>query len=289
MRRALAVLAVAAVACSDTEFTPRWKVDRFRLLAVIADPPDAVTGETVTLSAVTANRPGAPRDAGFVWLSCARVTIDNNTGARGCADAVPGLLAGNPARLTLAETPRDAAPWTVFGLACRGGTPSFDPVTMQPRCEGGEAEVFLRTIRQRGVVANHNPRIAFVTLDGAEMRADTATRVAPCAITDRDARYEQCTRHLLGVLFATDARETVSEVQPDGSARRLPEALVTEFVVDGGDLDGAFRSDNDLEAGATTHANGFRAPASGAVNLWVIVRDGRGGFDVVTRAIDVAM
>lgn len=289
MRRALALLAAVAVACSDTEFTPRWRVDRFRLLAVVADPPDAVTGEDVTLTAVTANRPGAPRDASFVWLSCARVTVDNNTGARGCADAAPALLTGNPVRLRLAETPAAAAPWSVFGLACHGGTPSVDPVTMQPRCEGGEAEVFLRTIRQRGAAANHNPRVAVVTLDGAEMRVDAATRVAPCAITDSDARDEQCPRHPLRVSFAPDARETLSEVQPDGSSRPLPESLVTEFVVDGGDLDGAFRSDNDLEAGAAAHVNAFRAPASGAVNLWVIVRDGRGGFDVVTRAIEVGM
>lgn len=288
MRR-LAVVTAALLACSDAEFTPRWRVDRFRLLAVVADPPDAVAGETVTLTAITANRPGVTAAETIVWLPCARLTIDNNTGARGCADASRAPVVGNPARLTLSTPPPDGAPWTVFGLACSGGTPGVDPVTQEPRCEGGASEVFLRTIRTRGAVANRNPRIARLTLDGVEMPPEVATRVAPCALTDRDARDEGCVRHALRVEFAADARETLSEVQPDGSTRALPEALVTEFVVDGGDLDGAFRSDNDLAAGALTHANAFRAPPSGAVRVWVIARDGRGGFDVATRSLAVGL
>ncbi len=288
MRRLAALVALSLVACSDTEFTPRWKVDRFRLLAVIADPPDALAGETVALTAVTAQRPGATGDASVVWLPCARLAIDNNTGARTCADPTPQVLVGNPARVSLTETPANGAPWTVFGLACQSGLPTVDPTTRQPRCDGAEGEVFVRTIRQRGAVANHNPRIARIVLDGAELTAEVPARVTPCALTDEDERDERCVRHLLRVEFASDARETISEVQPDGSSRALPEALVTEFVVDGGDLDGAFRSDNDETAGAV-HVNAFRAPpSSGTVRLWVIARDGRGGFDVATRSVTVA-
>ncbi len=270
----LAALACALAGCTDVDFTPRWKVDRFRLLAVVADPPDARAGEAVTLTAFTADRAGSEREASLAWVACARASIDNGTGARGCADPGASVVTDNPARFTLATAPDDGAPWTVFGLACADGAPSIDPATMQPRC-AGEGEAFVRTIRQRGGAANRNPRIARVTLDGVEMPADAPARVAPRA------------SHVLRVEFAADAREAVAEVQPDGSTRALPESLVTEFLVDGGELDGAFRSDNDLEAGAATHANTFVAPASGAVRLWVVARDGRGGFDVAKRAMAV--
>lgn len=289
MKRYALIVALALLACSDTEFTPRWRLDRFRLLAVIAEPPDALAGESVTLTAVAAQRPGVTGDASVVWLPCARLAIDNNTGARTCADATPQVLFGTTTSVALTETPASGAPWTVFGMACPSGVPMIDPTTKQPRCDGAEGEVFIRTIRQRGAVANHNPRIARVTLDGAELTAEMPARVPPCALTDSDERDERCVRHSLRVEFASDARETTSEVQPDGSVHALPEALVTEFIVDGGDLDGAFRSDNDESAGAV-HVNAFRAPpTAGTVRLWVIARDGRGGFDIATRSVTVAM
>lgn len=286
MRASVIALGLLAVACSDTEFTPRWRVDRFRLLAVVADTPDALPGDTVTLTAVTAERAGVSTNVALVWLPCARVAIDNNTGARTCSDAVSAVVTGNPARVALTEAPLDGAPWTVFGLAC-AGTPRLDQGSLVPRCEGGEGEVFVRTIRQRGAVANHNPRIARITFDGAELREGEEGRVAPCALTDADEREESCAAHTLRVEFADDARESVVEVQSDGSTRTIPESLVTEFLVDGGDLAGAFRSDNDSEGGAVSHANSYRAPASGTVRVWVIARDGRGGFDVAQRALAV--
>lgn len=288
MRARWLSLGLFVVACSDTDFTPRWRVDRFRLLAVVADTPDARRGDTVTLTAVTADRAGVTSDVSLVWLPCARVAIDNNTGARACSDASPAVVTGNPARVTLTETPADGAPWTVFGLAC-AGAPRLDAGSLVPRCEGGEGEVFVRTIRQRGAVANHNPRIARITFDGAELREGEAGRVAPCALTDADEREERCAPHALRVEFAEGSRESVGEVQSDGSTRTVPESLVTEFLVDGGDLAGAFRSDNDSEGGAASHANTFRAPASGTVRVWVIARDGRGGFDVARRALAVGM
>ena len=198
------------------------------------------------------------------------------------------MVTGNPARVALAEGPRNGAPWTVFGLAC-AGAPRLDAGSLVPRCEGGEGEVFVRTIRQRGAVANHNPRIARVTLDGVELREAVSGRVAPCALTDADAREAGCAPHTLRVEFADDARERVVEVQSDGSTRTIPESLVTEFLVDGGDLAGAFRSDSDREGGAASHVNTYRAPPSGTVRVWVIARDGRGGFDVAQRSLVVGM
>ncbi len=288
MRASVIALGLLAVACSDTDFTPRWRVDRFRLLAVVADTPDARPGDTVTLTAVTADRPGVTSDVALVWLPCARVAIDNNTGARTCSDAAPTVVTGNPARVTLTEAPLDGAPWTVFGLAC-AGAPRFAGASLVPRCEGGEGEVFVRTIRQRGAVANHNPHIARITFDGAELREEVSGRVAPCALTDADEREERCAAHTLRVEFAEGSRESVVEVQSDGSTRTIPESLVTEFLVDGGDLAGAFRSDNDSEGGAASHANTFRAPAAGTVRVWVIARDGRGGFDVARRTLALGM
>lgn len=287
MRATACAMALALLGCSDTEFTPRWRVERFRVLGVRVEPPDALPGEAVTLTAVTADRAGLERAPSIVWQLCARTAIDNSTGSRSCAGAVGGAsMVGNPVRLAMPAAAEDGSPWAVFGLACGGGVPTLDAATMQPRCEGGEGEAFVRTVRVRRGEGNGNPRIARVLLDGVEMPAEGSARVAGCALTG-DAREEGCARHRVTVEFAADAREAVRVVQPDGTARELPEALVTEFLADAGDLEGAFRSDNDAEGGSATHANGFRAPASGAVRLWVLVRDGRGGFDAVRRAMTV--
>jgi len=275
VRGRLLAAVVLAAACTDTEFTPRWRVERLRVVAVVADPPDAVAGEAVTLTAVTAARAGATGDVRVVWAMCPRLVIDNTTGARRC-DGAPAVLDGSVARVTLREAPAGGAPWTFFGVACLGGAIGVDPATAQPRCAGGDGEVFLRTVRARRGAANHNPRIARVTLGDVTLAADVPARVAPGASA------------ALRVEFAADAREPYDEAQPDGRTAAAREVMLTEFLTDAGALDGAFRSDGEGGDAPPAHANRYTAPASGTARVWLVLSDGRGGFDVATRALTVA-
>ena len=270
---AAAVVALAA-ACTDTEFTPRWRVERLRVVAVVADPPDAQPGEAVTLTAVTATRAGATGEPRVVWASCPRMGIDNVTGARRCEGA-PTVVDGRVARFTLGEVAADGAPWAFFGIACLGGAIGLDPATMLPRCTGGEGEVFLRTVRARRGAANHNPRIARVLLADLPLSADETVSVyGPPQISG-----------MLRVEFAEGSREAYDEAQPDGSVRSMREALLTQFLTDGGSLAGSFRSDD--EGGEGPHEMYYLAPVARDVRIWVVVSDGRGGFDVAARALDL--
>lgn len=278
----LALLALSG--CDDTVFAPRWRVERFRVLGVELDPPDALPGETVTATLVYGDRAGSDRTPVVAWQRCGSAAMDNATGARLCGDT-GGVTLGNPARITLPTAPAGGAPWTLFGYACAGGAPSVDPVTGAPRCDGGEGEMLLRTIRVRGDGPNHNPRITRVRVGDVEAVEGTSLHVPGCAIVGDDARHDGCRGHVITVDFADDAREAVATVRADGSRAMEREALVTEFLVDAGDLEGAFRSDNDAEGGAIVHRNTWRAPTTGPVRLWVLVRDGRGGFGVARRAL----
>ena len=125
----------------------------------------------------------------------------------------------------------------------------------------------------RGAVANHNPRVARITLDGAVLAAGAATRVTAGRAG------------ALRVEFEADAREGYDEPQPDGSARATRETLLTQYLTDAGAIEGAFRSDDEGTAGP--HDNRYTAPASGGARLWVVLSDGRGGFDVAERALAV--
>ena len=147
MKRLLLPLACAlAVACGDDTFIPRWRVTRLRVLAVVADPPDAAPGESVTLTAHTAAPAGSFGAVRILWTSCPRRTIDNVTGDRRCVGD-SAVVEGPAARFVLGPAPADGGPWTFLGLACLGGAPAVDPATRQPRCAGGDGELFLRTVQ----------------------------------------------------------------------------------------------------------------------------------------------
>ena len=286
-RLAVALLLARALAsCGTDDFVPAWRVQTFRVLAVVASPPDAVAGETVQLSAVLADAPAhADRAVSVAWAICAHLTVDASTGARGCAPAETIVRTGTSITFP-APAPNGTNPYGVFGFACSGGAIAFDAATATPSCRGGDGFAFIRSVRVRGAVANHNPVIARVLLDGRELAAGVPG-AAPLCVGDRT----QCRALPLTVEFAADAREPTAVVQPDGSVQSVPESLVTEFLVDGGDLDGSFRSDGDanLAAGSSPpHGNAFTPPSTaGAVRLWVLAHDGRGGFAAAERSVVV--
>ena len=275
----LALAAVALTACDDESLDPAWLVKSFRVLAVVTEPPDALPGETVRIHLVYADRPGASRPVSAFWQVCEGPLVQSTAG-QACAAGTP--LVGLDPEFTVPVAATSASSWVAVGYACAGGTIAIDPGTHNVQCNGGEGMAFYRTIWRRQPPGNHNPAVAHVLLDGVELGIATPGSVRVCT-TARDA----CPSHTLVVAFAPDARELVSIAQPDGTLLQRPESLISEFIVDGGELDGAFRSDGDADSSAR-HTNTFKAPATpGDVHLWVLVRDGRGGISATTRALRV--
>lgn len=260
-RRALKCMAAlfALIGCDDDELNPVWRVDHLRVVAVLTDPPDAVEGETVHARLVTALPRGTRGDVSVGWL------FESTAGQ------------GDSFTFT-APAPGAAVSYTLGGFACNGVI-SLGPDG--PSCNGGEGLAFVRSVRVRGAVANHNPRIARVSLDGAELTETTALSIPACPMGG-------CAPHTITVSFASDARDTIAEIGADGTSTARPESLISGYLVDAGELDGAFRSDNDLLDGVLGHENKLTAPAAdGDMHLWITVRDGRGGFDAVARTLRV--
>lgn len=278
--------------CGSDNFDPAWRVKSFRILAVLADPPDALPGDTVTLTAILADKPmpaGITRPVTVAWAVCAHLTVDPVSGSRGCGQGNATLLNGLRTPF-VAPAPEGGNPYGIYGYACAGGTPGLDPVSHNPQCVGvgSDGVAFVRTLPVRGASPNHNPGIAQVSLDGVPL-VDGVPGTAPLCVGDRT----QCRAIPLTVQFTPDARERVPEVQADGSTVSLPESLVTEFLCDGGDLDGSFRSDGDADLGPRpnpSHGNTFTPPSEpGTVHLWVLVKDGRGGVSAALRTVRVGV
>lgn len=264
------VWGVCALGCAEESFVPRWRVERLRVLAVVAEPPDARPGDTIALTVHTAQPEANPNVPRVLWATCPRLFIDNATGARRC-EGEAMVQEGTTVRFRLGAVSEGSASWPFVGIACHG-SPRIDRNMARLDCDGGEGEHFLRTVRVRTETPNGNPRIARISLGDTTLTPERPTPVQ-AGVTAT-----------LQVAFAPDAREPFTEVQPDGTVRTLREALLTQYLTDRGTFEASFRSDDDT---MEPHRIRFAAPTRGTARIWVVLSDGRGGFDVATRTVVV--
>src|SRR5215471_9336002 len=89
----LVVVASTAVACRPDLGAPTSLVDRPRVLAILAEPPEAAPGEGVTLRTFVAS-PDGTIDAPADWSLCLEPNpvADNNVVADSCATGASGSL-----------------------------------------------------------------------------------------------------------------------------------------------------------------------------------------------------
>lgn len=273
-----------ALACSTPQFTQEWLVDRTRILAVRADPPEAAPGSTVALSALVVDPAGDPAVA---WIVCA-VPID-------CPDyaAVQGLAATDTSTMTAEELAAwqleaAAAGFLGFGVALSptmivmgGGPPPGDSGAPDTGDTGSAptssdmtlvldaipvgkelADVTLgdpeaTELATKSVTVgtsdppNQNPTVDTLTVDG-----DSAATVGRGDVVP------------LNVTLAAGSAEAYSD--DDGAAQT--EEPTVSYYVSGGTLTQSSVSAEDAEVSWT-------APESaGTVRVWAVVRDGRGGM-----------
>lgn len=290
---ALLVLAAFAAGCMP-DFEPASLIDRVRVLGArvdVAEDPGRASpraGETATVTwLVTA--PGEMPPLSWAFMV-----------AEGHAEPF-ALLQGQGTPHFDVVVPADAkAGWlSVVGQICAGGEPVIDEATKLPACTGGDAgttakmEIAIQTDDQ----PNRHPEVAGRALwfDGAEWAAN-----ADAADADGCGGLPRVTAgskgHVLRVRTVGDDRERYLALRGDPPVPTMVrEALQISQFTTAGELERVYSaveaSDGRAEADVNVKWTAPKAddvPEGGMkVGFTVVVRDGRGGLDWVTRSVCV--
>lgn len=295
----LFLLVVGAAACSPELGPPAWAINAPRLLAVRGEPAEASPGEQVTWSALVVGPDGTKDATALSWSLCRapRPLGQNASVADSClTGATVAPLGDGPTATAL--LPSDAC--QLFGSELepqspdrppsRPRDPDFTGGYYQPilvELEGAQS-VGLQRLRCNLVgasledaqafraryVANRHPRIARLrVLQGGVERTDLVVAAGSTSQLDVEWTSED------------------SELYPvfDVVAQRLVdrrEQLRVSWFASGGSLAEARTGQDGLDP-LSTH-NDYVAPViSGPVQLWIVLRDERGGVDWRELELDV--
>ena len=293
--RALLVLLIAAVSCRPDLGDRDSLVTSERILAVRGEPPEAKPGANVSYTLLVASGAGTTVVPAANWAFCAasKKLSENNVVSVDCVgeDAVRPFASG--ASTVSAKIPDDAC--ALFGPETPPGLRPHDPDVT-----GG----FYQPVR-----AALDTQMAFglerLVCHLANASADVAQEFA--------ARYTPNRNPSLGALTATvdgaprpldqlPAGKTATfEISwPPGDAESYVtfdiatqslvdhrEAMRASWFANGGEFDADRTGRTDAETAAST-ANGWKIPAApGAIRLWIVLRDSRGGTAFSTYALTV--
>jgi len=282
VRRAAFVL-FAIAACAPELGERESHVQSARVLAVRADPPEAAPGEDVTFTALVAS-PGGTLGASLAWAYCTapKSIAENEIVSSACLgdDATVGAGDGASAR---APVPSDACarfgpdvppggfrprdPDATGGYyqpmrATFAGAPTF--ALERLACNLANAPSDIATDFGMRYKRNANPRLAPIgaTLNGAALAFDAVPAGARVVLRAAWNDPEAYVTFDLASQTLVDRREAMR---------------VAWFATDGTfDTDKTGRAEDDP---ATTSDNGWTAPSSGTVHVWIVLRDSRGGVD----------
>ena len=273
-RQTAAVIAsvLLLTACGD-DFEPRTLIDGYRVMGVGADKPEIAPDETVHLTAYDANTDGAD----YIWSLC----LLSFGGELGFACADPSLefpLDGSGREIDLdlsAFGPDDLDLRALYDTYGPFPNPSGAPTTLDDGFEiyvrlvsgpsdGRVIESVKRLlVRESGDAPNANPVIERFTVD---REAEGATGTAGSEVK-------------LEVVIADDAEQPY--VDPY-TGRDTAEELLFTWYTTGGEFDPGLTFGDDRD---TT----LELPDEpGEIDVWVTVRDGRGGLSVAHTTVDVA-
>lgn len=302
MKRLLVLGALlASVTACDEAISRGWLVDRTRVLGVRVeaanDPARAtlVPGEAANVKWLIAS-PGPRPNLSFAWALCASPTgtyptprcegplLAAETGNGGGEDVVSMTVPAPPA-----GTIGDAAEVLLLAAFCADGTPTLDARAFTATCAHGAPLLASTTLRVGA--PNVNPTIADgdLLLDGAPL-APSSVSVAnvPCTDAPDAVVVAPGGEHPLVFRFRDDQREIAPEVR-DGK-----EALIVSHVVTSGELDRQYSAFDAVEAAPkevtitwTTPPAAQVPPAGQLVQLFFVLRDGRGGTAFARRAVCV--
>lgn len=237
-----------------------------RVIALTTATPEVRPGARVHVDAIVVD-PQGPRDVAVRWRLCRESGVGD---PRGCAASPEGLDLGEGPRADLPVLSGPDGVYLVFAAACVGGTPTLDATIAHFRCVGGAPaeEVFRRvTVRTDGAL-NRPPAVArWVLRQGAREVVLPDLPGGWVALPACAARG--CAAWSVEVTPTEDAAESAG----DGSM----ETLGVSFFVSAG----ATERPRDVALPGEVRALTTRwTLGEGSGELWVVLRDQRGGETV---------
>jgi len=284
--RTLAVaLSLAAAGCTSS-FDPASFVDKLRLLAVKAEPPDVAPGQATMLTATAVNPTGSAPT--ITWDACL-LPPPPATGEAVNQDCI-ALAEGDPSLLPFGQGDSVAATMPMVSPS-NIGLPDqtngfYLPVRLRLDADGSSLVAFFQLRIFFGIPSptpNHNPSLTGIfTVPEADAGADEASPLDPTTPAPVHENYQLHLRALL----TPDSQEAYTVY--DGDPRTTPPRSVTETVrISWYTTAGRFTNDvTGVDKPDTTLILDKHLPASGTpIDLWVVARDERGGSDVLHRAL----
>ncbi|MGH7282438.1 MAG: hypothetical protein ACRELY_13000 [Polyangiaceae bacterium] len=286
---ALVVFAFAPVLVSGASCKPDFAerdslVTEERVLAMQAEPAEAKPGTAISYSLLVASPNGTVQNAGADWAFCTTPSslTENDSVSPDCLkDGVAEI--GSAGEETSAATPGDAC--SIFG-------PDTPPGQIRPRdadatggffqpvraeigsivafgfaritCDLPNAPASVTIDFNERYVANRNPAPPVISASVAGASVDFASIPANARVTFR------------ATWTADDAESFVVYDPSSVSVVDARESIRVSWFASGGSFD-ADRTGRDASDTTTFTENGWAAPSSGIVHLWVVMRDSRGG------------
>jgi hypothetical protein len=268
-----------------SELSDPWLVDRTRVLAVRADPPEAYPNSTVHFEALVGQAPDDTEELAQVWVACAAegdgsgfgcvtdptsLQTDTSSPEPGTDDLeVIGTVPGNPPVYTtpedllvgLDEQQAREGLYVLVQVALFPAT-ALEDTGLLPELELADVELaFKRLVVSLATTPNHNPTFDHFTVDGFTVPAG-----AP-VLVEAGEPYE------LGATLPDGTREVYDYLDTEGVVEQRVEEPYATFLTTSGTIDGWITLWPYMSAT-------FVAPEeSGATGKWfVILRDRRGGM-----------
>ena len=305
----LAVSVVGLPACRPELDDRTFLVDRVRVLAVRADPPEALPGQAMKLSVLVADSTGARPDLTLDLAFCGEKKalaesspvsascLDDRSILRfdGSAGALPAEVCGRfgPERLPGKDGEPSGRPsdpdgtggYYQPGRVRIGGAPAADPALFEVRATCGLPGATLEVVAGFGAryVANRNPALT-VRVDDREIGEGASIEATTGQVLALTATWPTC-----DVPGTCEGAERYVAFDP--ATRTLVdrrEAMRVSWLSTAGTLadDRTGRDEGDLETRTATLFTATREAR--ATTVFVVLRDTRGGvawrtFRVTTR------
>lgn len=319
LRPIAALVALVSLGCA-ADFDPAWDVKTFRVFGAqvtnvtraTSDPraAEAAPGEEVRVSLASLDPSPTPRPLNVAWLFCPQTARAGSS--FGCGDpatTIPRM--GADVTFPIPDVRYGTDPFgrariQGIALACAGGTPGFDPATMQPRCDGAGAEsvTMLRSVIVRvneTSDVNHNPELtgAVLYLGGDTRNPVTLGAEAPARIPR--CTTDPCPEHVIELQVSPASRETYRTLDIRGMPVTQPERLQFGFYFvppatalravsaqrERGGFEGTFFVDTAERPNGPVRKKWSPPATAGTVTFLFNVQDIRGGFDTLRRTVTV--
>jgi hypothetical protein len=266
------------------DLKPGWLIDRLRVLAIKAEPPEITPGEEARFEALVVDPKGV--SGAIVWIACE--PDDEGNTSYGCGlnadfdftEATPEELAeagfiGFEPLIPARYLSRSDALDNLEGNERTEGVQVLIQIAVLPEeameegFEGGafdfnEVEVaYKRLIVSEAPTPNHNPEIANFLIDGVPVDPDAVVEVDP------EQQYE------VGAQLAEGTVELYTYEDEDGAQEEREEQPYIRWYTDAGDMLEDATLYPYLDAT-------WEAPAADAEQVagtwWAVIRDRRGGI-----------